>query len=73
MSEVVGKISQARRELDRRSLRVALEVDGGIDPETVGEVARAGADTFVAGSAIFGHPDPLGAAKALRHAANAAA
>jgi ribulose-phosphate 3-epimerase len=72
MGEVVDKIRQARAALDRRSLRVALEVDGGIGPDTVGEVARAGADTFVAGSAIFGEVDPPGAARALRRAASAA-
>jgi ribulose-phosphate 3-epimerase len=72
MSEVVAKVRQARQELDRRSLSVSLEVDGGIDPHTVREVARAGADTFVAGSAIFGQADPLGAARALRQAATQA-
>ena len=69
MAEVVEKISQARQELDRRQLPVALEVDGGISAQTVAQVAEAGADTFVAGSAIFGHPDPLGAARALRQVA----
>jgi ribulose-phosphate 3-epimerase len=72
MGEIVGKVRQARAELDRLGLSVALEVDGGIDPDTVVEVARAGADTFVAGSAIFGHHDPLAAARSLRRAADAA-
>jgi ribulose-phosphate 3-epimerase len=72
MSEVVDKVRQARQELDRRGLRVALQVDGGIDPETVGQVSRAGADTFVAGSAIFGQDDPPAAARAIRRAADAA-
>jgi ribulose-phosphate 3-epimerase len=34
-----------------------LEVDGGVKVDNIAEIARAGADTFVAGSAIFGHPD----------------
>jgi ribulose-phosphate 3-epimerase len=72
MTEVVEKVRQAHDEIDRRGVPVVLEVDGGIDPYTVGEVARAGADTFVAGNAIFGQPDPLNAARVLRRAANAA-
>jgi ribulose-phosphate 3-epimerase len=40
---------------------VALEVDGGIDPQTAGPCAQAGATTFVAGSAVFGAPDPAAA------------
>ncbi|MEP0842831.1 MAG: ribulose-phosphate 3-epimerase [Phycisphaerae bacterium] len=46
-----------------------LEVDGGIDLSTIGEAAEAGADTFVAGSAVFGRPDPLQAVRALERAA----
>ncbi len=41
---------------------IALEVDGGVSAATVQAAARAGADTFVAGSAVFGHPDGLAAA-----------
>jgi ribulose-phosphate 3-epimerase len=36
---------------------IRLEVDGGVKPDNIGEIAKAGADTFVAGSAIFGQPD----------------
>ena len=42
-----------------------LEVDGGIGPDTISDAARAGADTFVAGSAIFNQTDPAGAMKQL--------
>jgi ribulose-phosphate 3-epimerase len=49
----------------------AIEVDGGIDPETVGPVAEAGATLFVAGSAIFGAADPAAAYRAIAAAAGA--
>ena len=48
------KIAAARRRIDRVRRELWLEVDGGIKTENIGAVARAGADTFVAGSAIFG-------------------
>jgi ribulose-phosphate 3-epimerase len=69
MAEVVPKVRQVRDELDRIGSRAALQVDGGIDVKTVGQVAAAGADTFVAGSAIFHRDDPAAAAKAIRDAA----
>ena len=69
MAEVVPKVRQVREELDRMGSEAALQVDGGIDVKTVGQVASAGADTFVAGSAIFHHDDPAAAAKSIRDAA----
>jgi ribulose-phosphate 3-epimerase len=72
MAGVVPKVAAARRAIDAGGHHALIEVDGGIDPETVGAVARAGAEVFVAGSAIFGHDDPVGAAAALRRAAEAA-
>jgi ribulose-phosphate 3-epimerase len=69
MAEVVPKVRQVRQELDRIGSGAALQVDGGIDVKTVGQVASAGADTFVAGSAIFHRDDPAAAAKAIRDAA----
>jgi ribulose-phosphate 3-epimerase len=54
---VLPKISQIRRWIDERELAVELEVDGGVGPGTIGRVARAGANAFVAGSAIFHKPD----------------
>jgi ribulose-phosphate 3-epimerase len=68
IDEVVPKVAQARREIDRRDLRVALQVDGGINMETAPTAAAAGADTFVAGQAIFGANDALDAARRLRAA-----
>lgn len=50
---------------------VALEVDGGIDPETAGPCRAAGANVFVAGSAVFGSPDPAAAYRAIAAAAGA--
>ena len=52
------KLRRARALLDRRRSRAALEVDGGITDETIGEAWGAGADTFVAGTAVFGTADP---------------
>ena len=60
------KIRRARALLDRAGSRIWLEVDGGITPETIAEVHGAGADTFVAGSAVFGAPDPGEALRELR-------
>jgi ribulose-phosphate 3-epimerase len=63
-----GKIRRLRGLLDARGSRAALEVDGGITVETIGEAYRAGADTFVAGTAVFGAPDPAAAVKQLKQA-----
>jgi ribulose-phosphate 3-epimerase len=54
---VVPKIRALRKIIDERELMIEVEVDGGINGETIGEVARAGADVFVAGSAVFYTPD----------------
>jgi ribulose-phosphate 3-epimerase len=67
--DVVAKIRRAHDQIERGNLTVAIEVDGGIDEKTAPEVAEAGATVFVAGSAIFGDPDPAGAALRIRHAA----
>jgi ribulose-phosphate 3-epimerase len=72
LAEAVPKIAWAHEIAQRDGLELSIEVDGGIDADTVGQVAKAGADTFVAGSAIFGHPDPLAAAEAIRQAAESA-
>jgi len=72
MAEAVPKVEWAYDKVRREGLQLSIEVDGGIDSDTVAEMAKAGADTFVAGSAIFGHPDPLAAAEAIRQAALAA-
>lgn len=53
----LDKLRRVRRRIDELNCDIRLEVDGGIRIENIGEVARAGADTFVAGSAIFGSGD----------------
>ena len=68
-----SKIRALRALLDRAGNPAPIEVDGGIDLETVGAVVRAGARILVAGSAIFGAPDIAAAVRALRAAAEHAA
>ena len=60
------KIARVRALLDRRRSPAVVEVDGGITPDTIGDAWRAGARTFVAGTAVFGEPDPAAAVRALR-------
>lgn len=60
------KIGRVRRMLADRGSGAALEVDGGIGPDTIAEAHAAGADTFVAGQAIFGAADPAAAIRDLR-------
>jgi ribulose-phosphate 3-epimerase len=60
------KIERVRKLLDAHRSPAALEVDGGITTETVRTVWSAGADTFVAGMAVFGAKDPAAAVRALR-------
>jgi ribulose-phosphate 3-epimerase len=54
---VLPKITEVRRRIDALKKDIWLEVDGGVKTDNIGEIARAGADTFVAGSAIFGSKD----------------
>ena len=60
------KIEQVRRIIDASGRDIRLEVDGGIKVDNIRQVADAGADTFVAGSAIFGKPDYKGVIDAMR-------
>lgn len=69
MPAATDKIRALRREAEIRSLRLDIEVDGGINPETVKSAAGAGANVIVAGSALFGAPDMAQAVRALREAA----
>ncbi|HEX5635180.1 MAG TPA: ribulose-phosphate 3-epimerase [Gemmatimonadales bacterium] len=61
-----AKIRRVRQLLDARGSGAALEVDGGITADTIAAAWMAGADTFVAGTAVFGTPDPAAAVRALR-------
>jgi ribulose-phosphate 3-epimerase len=51
---VLDKAKKVRKMIDERGLNVNIEIDGGVGPANIAEVARAGVDTFVAGSAVFG-------------------
>jgi ribulose-phosphate 3-epimerase len=66
LPQSTDKIRRVRALLDRRGARVALEVDGGITTETIGAAWGAGADTFVAGTAVFGSADPAQAVRNLQ-------
>ncbi len=68
MPEVLVKVKEVRRRLDERRLAVDLEVDGGIDRDSAPRAAAAGANVFVAGSAIFGSERPWDATEEIRAA-----
>ena len=57
LPSTLKKLQQARRLIDESGLDLRLEVDGGVKVDNIAEIAAAGADMFVAGSAIFGKPD----------------
>jgi ribulose-phosphate 3-epimerase len=60
------KIQALRALMDRRGIEAELEVDGGVKIDNIAEIARAGADAFVAGSAIFGTKDYAATIAAMR-------
>lgn len=62
----LDKLRQVRARIDAIGKPIRLEIDGGVKPENIGEIAAAGADTFVAGSAIFGKPDYRAVVDAMR-------
>ena len=62
------KLAAARRRIDESGRDIWLEIDGGVKADNIESIARAGADTFVAGSAVFGPRDRAGAVRALREA-----
>ncbi|MEE9570815.1 MAG: ribulose-phosphate 3-epimerase [Gammaproteobacteria bacterium] len=66
IESTLEKIAAARRLIDDSGLDVRLEVDGGIKPDNIGQIAQAGADTFVAGSAVFGSADYAATIAAMR-------
>jgi ribulose-phosphate 3-epimerase len=66
MPEVLPKVREARRLVESGHQRLFLEVDGGINVDTIAQAAEAGADVFVAGSAVFGADDPAAAIARLR-------
>ena len=64
--EALGKLREARRIIDECGRPIRLEIDGGVKVDNIGEIAAAGADTFVAGSAIFGAKDYQATISAMR-------
>lgn len=68
----LGKVAEARRRIDESGRDIRLEVDGGVKADNIGEIATAGADTFVAGSAIFGAPDYASVIRDMRAAVSRA-
>jgi len=62
----LDKLRQVRGRIDALGKPIRLEIDGGVKPDNIGEIAAAGADTFVAGSAIFGKPDYRAVVDAMR-------
>jgi ribulose-phosphate 3-epimerase len=72
MAEMLPKVALARSHVQSGHLRLFIEVDGGIDLDTITAAAEAGADVFVAGSAVYGSADPGKAVLALRARARAA-
>jgi ribulose-phosphate 3-epimerase len=72
MPEVLDKVRRARAKVDAGELRVLVEIDGGINSDTIEQAAEAGVDCFVAGSAVYGADDPAKAVEALRDQARRA-
>ena len=68
----LAKLAEVRRRIDASGRAVRLEIDGGVKVDNIGAIARAGADTFVAGSAIFGEPDYAAVIGAMRRNIEAA-
>jgi ribulose-phosphate 3-epimerase len=72
IADVLPKVTRARELTDTGHLKLFIEVDGGINADTIEQAAAAGADVFVAGSAVYGADDPSKAIAALRARAAAA-
>ena len=68
IDSALRKVEQARKWIERSGKDIRLEVDGGIKSDNIRRVADAGADTFVAGSAIFGQPDYQAVIRQMRAA-----
>ncbi len=72
LPSALEKLRLARERIDRSGRDIRLEIDGGVKIDNIAEIARAGADTFVAGSAIFGKPDYAGVIASMKQAVAAA-
>src|SRR6202035_5759208 len=69
--EVLAKVGAARRLVDSGELTIVVEIDGGVNEDTIEQAAAAGVDCFVAGSAVYGADDPAAAVRSLRQQAAA--
>lgn len=72
LSSQLSKLSRLKREIEDRGLNTKIEIDGGINKQTIGPACRAGADIIVAGSAIYGEQDRAQAIRELREIAKRA-
>ncbi|CQD25369.1 ribulose-phosphate 3-epimerase [Mycolicibacterium conceptionense] len=70
--EVLAKVGTARRLVDAGELTIVVEIDGGINADTIEQAAEAGVDCFVAGSAVYSAADPAAAVESLRQQAASA-
>jgi ribulose-phosphate 3-epimerase len=68
IESAIGKLAEARRRIDASGREIRLEIDGGVKLDNIGRIAKAGADTFVAGSAIFSTKDYAATIRAMRAA-----
>jgi ribulose-phosphate 3-epimerase len=68
----LDKVRELVRMRDKTRSNFAIEIDGGVGPENISDVARAGVDWVVAGSSIFGTPDPATAVREMRRGAEEA-
>ena len=66
----LDKLKEARQRIDGSGFNIRLEIDGGVKLDNIGEIASAGADTFVAGSAIFGNKDYSATISAMKSLIN---
>jgi ribulose-phosphate 3-epimerase len=71
IQSTLAKVAQARSEIRNSGLEIALQVDGGVTEDNIGELAKLGADVFVAGSAVFKNPDRNAQISELRALAKA--
>ena len=65
-----GRIRTIRETIEKRNLRALVEIDGGVTLKNFDQLAEDGAQVFVAGNAVFGHPDPAEAVRAMRDIAS---
>ena len=66
----LDKLKEARQRIDGSGFNIRLEIDGGVKVDNIGEIASAGADTFVAGSAIFDNKDYSATISAMKSLIN---